>query len=82
MDRMIYQELRFQVQSEVLSILPGQLGDDLVNSIMRHVVSALSAEQFSKHRIDCELANFDRRSSKPLPAWAITGTPLNVNPVR
>ncbi|WP_425221621.1 hypothetical protein [Pseudomonas sp.] len=82
MDRLTYQQLRFMVESEVVAVCPGQAGDELVNSVMRHVVAALSAEQLNKHRIDSELANFDRRLNKPLPRWAMTGNTSNANPVR
>lgn len=78
MERSAYQNLRFQVESEIVNFDECNSDRDaLLNSVMRLFIQAMAAEQVKRQISKRQLLTFRRDIQVSLPNWALTNPALS-----
>lgn len=79
MDRISYQNLRFEVETQ-LQLLASDSGSDhqtCINSIMRIFLAAMSAQEVKRQRSRRDLVTFRRDNKVKVPSWAFKSPALD-----
>jgi len=81
MDRVDYQNLRFAVENQIVDHDNGHIDStDLVNSVMRIFLQAISTDQVKRQVSKRQLLTFRRDKQVTVPGWAFRAPGTNPAP--
>lgn len=78
MERQDYLQLRFDVQQEVSNAMDNEVEAQLlVNSVMRHFLSAITGTEVKRQKMTQQFKEFKRCNQTTPPSWAFKNPGLS-----